>query len=62
MPQPELTGSARKALKPVVMLLGSDATAPSSVIDPERAWRIHVADSISGLGFETLAEATTIDR
>ena len=60
LPQPELTGSARKLLKPVVMLLGSDVTAPSSVIDPERAWRIHVADSISGLGFEPLAEATTI--
>ena len=60
LPQPELTASARRALKPVVMLLGSDATAPSSVIDPERAWRIHVADSISGLGFEPLAEAATI--
>jgi 16S rRNA (guanine527-N7)-methyltransferase len=60
LPQPELTSSARKALKPVVMLLGSAESAPSSVIDPEPAWRIHVADSLSGLGFDELRSAARI--
>ncbi len=60
LPQPELTSSARKALKPVVMLLGSAESAPSSVVDPEPAWRIHVADSLSGLGFDELRSASRI--
>ncbi len=60
LPQPELTDAARRALKPVVRLLGSAESAPSSVIDPEPAWRIHIADSVSGLGFTELASASRI--
>ena len=60
LPQPELTAAARARLEPVIALLAGDATAPSSVIEPDRAWVVHVADSISGLGFEPLAEAATI--
>jgi len=60
LPQPELTAAARARLEPVIALLAGDATAPSSVIEPDRAWAVHVADSISGLGFEPLAAASTI--
>jgi 16S rRNA (guanine527-N7)-methyltransferase len=42
------------------MLLGSAESAPSSVIDPEPAWRVHVADSLSGLGFDELRSALRI--
>ena len=57
--QPELTEDARAALEPVVELLARER-GPSSVRDPERAWRVHVADSLSGLAYPELARATTI--
>jgi 16S rRNA (guanine527-N7)-methyltransferase len=57
---PPLSAAARARLEPVIALLAGDATAPSSVIEPDRAWIVHVADSLSGLGFEPLAEAATI--
>ncbi|HET6831803.1 MAG TPA: RsmG family class I SAM-dependent methyltransferase, partial [Solirubrobacterales bacterium] len=60
LPQPELTAAARSRLEPVIALLASDATAPSAVIEPERAWTVHVADSLSGLGFPALAAADRI--
>jgi 16S rRNA (guanine527-N7)-methyltransferase len=46
---PELNEKARARLAPIVELLASDASAPSSVREPEQAWRVHVADSLSGL-------------
>ncbi|HKQ17647.1 MAG TPA: 16S rRNA (guanine(527)-N(7))-methyltransferase RsmG, partial [Solirubrobacterales bacterium] len=58
--QPELTDAARAKLEPVIALLAADATAPSTVIEPERAWVVHVADSLSGLGFPELASARRI--
>jgi len=60
LPQPELSAAARARLEPVVALLAADPTAPSAVIEPERAWAVHVADSLSGLGFAALAEARRI--
>lgn len=60
LPQPELPAPVRAKLKPVLRLLASDETAPSSVVDPARAWSVHVADSLSGLGFEQLANAARI--
>jgi 16S rRNA (guanine527-N7)-methyltransferase len=60
LPQPALTDEARAALEPVIALLADDATAPSSVVEPGRAWRVHVDDSLSGLGFEQLASARRI--
>lgn len=44
----------------LVAMLAEDPSAPSSVRDPERAWRVHVADSLSGLEFEPLARAGRI--
>ncbi len=60
LPQPGLTDAARRALEPVIALLADDATAPSSVVEPRRAWQVHVDDSLSGLGFEQLAAARRI--
>lgn len=39
----------RRRLEPVLELLASDPASVSSVRDPERAWQVHVADSLSGL-------------
>jgi len=60
LPQPPLTDAARAKLEPVIALLAADATAPSTVIEPDRAWAVHVADSLSGLGFAELAAARRI--
>ncbi len=60
LPQPELTAAAGAKLEPVLALLAADATAPSSVIEPGRARAVHIADSLSGLGFAELAAAGRI--
>jgi 16S rRNA (guanine527-N7)-methyltransferase len=39
----------RARLEPVLELLATDPASVSSVRDPERAWEVHVADSLSGL-------------
>jgi 16S rRNA (guanine527-N7)-methyltransferase len=57
---PELSEQARERLTPVVELLSSDPTAPSSVRGPEQAWRVHVADSLSGLVVPEIAAARRI--
>lgn len=44
-----LSGDARTRLGLVIDLLAADPTAPSAVRDPDDAWRVHVADSLSGL-------------
>ena len=38
-----------RRLDPVIALLAADPASLSSVRDPERAWRVHVEDSLSGL-------------
>lgn len=57
---PRLSADARTKLEPVVALLAADRSAPSSVRDPAEAWRVHVADSLSGLVVTELAGAATI--
>jgi 16S rRNA (guanine527-N7)-methyltransferase len=57
---PELSSRARERLAPIVELLASDPTAPSSVRKPEDAWRVHVADSLSGLVVPEFASASRI--
>jgi 16S rRNA (guanine527-N7)-methyltransferase len=37
-----------------------DPHAPTAVTDPSRAWRVHVADSLAGLGFAELRAAERI--
>ncbi len=58
-PLPELSSAARRRLEPVIAML-AEPGAPSTVIEPDRAWSVHVADSLSGLVFSELAAARTI--
>lgn len=59
-PLERLPGGARTRLAAVVELLGSDRSAPSAVRDPEDAWRVHIADSLTGLEVRDLASAAAI--
>jgi 16S rRNA (guanine527-N7)-methyltransferase len=56
----ELEPPARRRLERVLELLASDPSAPSSVIDPARAWKVHVADSLSGLELPELERAEAL--
>lgn len=56
----ELPDGARAAMRSVLALLAEDRGAPSSVTDPQRAWQVHVADSLTGLEVEALREAVRI--
>ncbi|MGH2926193.1 MAG: 16S rRNA (guanine(527)-N(7))-methyltransferase RsmG [Solirubrobacterales bacterium] len=56
----DISPPAREALSRVLDMLANDRAAPSSVTDPDRGWRVHVADSLSGLEVIALREATTI--
>lgn len=44
----------------ILELLASERSAPTAVRDPDRGWRIHVADSLSGLEVEALRAARRI--
>jgi 16S rRNA (guanine527-N7)-methyltransferase len=50
----------RKALRTVLDLLAEERASVSSVTDPERAWRVHVEDSLTGLEVEELTKAARI--
>jgi 16S rRNA (guanine527-N7)-methyltransferase len=56
----ELPPRTRDALATLVELLATERGAPSGIRDPRGAWRVHVADSLSGLGFDELASARRI--
>jgi 16S rRNA (guanine527-N7)-methyltransferase len=56
----ELTIEGAAQLREVMDLLASDPRAPSAVVDPERGWRVHVADSLTGLGVDGLSTAERI--
>jgi 16S rRNA (guanine527-N7)-methyltransferase len=51
---------ARKALRTVLDRLETERASVSSVTDPERAWIVHVGDSLTGLEFEPLRAARRI--
>lgn len=59
-PPPELGRDARAALEKVLELLSSERASVSSVIEPQRAWRVHVEDSLTGLVVADLAGAASI--
>ncbi|HEX6117429.1 MAG TPA: 16S rRNA (guanine(527)-N(7))-methyltransferase RsmG [Solirubrobacterales bacterium] len=59
-PLDRLDEAGRAQLAAVVAMVAGDERAPSSVRDPEDAWRVHVADSLSGLELEPLATARRI--
>jgi 16S rRNA (guanine527-N7)-methyltransferase len=56
----ELEPRAREALERVLALLRSERASVSSVTEPDRAWKVHVADSLTGLRIPDLAGATAI--
>ena len=55
-----LSDESREALRAVLELLAEEGSAPTAVRDPERGWRVHVADSLSGLEVEALRAARRI--
>lgn len=55
-----LDTAARTKLEALVGLLADDAHAPSAVRDPREAWRVHIADSLSGAELEPLRDGATI--
>lgn len=59
-PQASLDPQARAALRKVLELLASERASVSSVTEPERAWRVHVEDSLTGLDVAELREARRI--
>jgi 16S rRNA (guanine527-N7)-methyltransferase len=56
----ELPPGGREALRAVLELLARDREAPSAVRSPRDAWRVHVADSLSGLEVGELRSARRI--
>jgi len=59
-PTARLDSQAREALEVVLGLLAEERASVSSVTDPARAWKVHVADSLTGLEAPALREARTI--
>jgi 16S rRNA (guanine527-N7)-methyltransferase len=55
-----VSDQARAALEAVLAMLAEDPAAPSAVRDPERAWRVHVADSLTGLEVEARRAARRV--
>lgn len=58
-PVASLDPAAREALSIVLGLLAEERASVSSVVD-ERAWQVHVADSLTGLEVPALREASRI--
>jgi 16S rRNA (guanine527-N7)-methyltransferase len=58
-PAAELSPEARAKLRTVLELLAVERASVSSVVD-ERAWRVHVEDSLTGLDVPDLREAKRI--
>jgi 16S rRNA (guanine527-N7)-methyltransferase len=59
-PPLELDPDARAAVAKVLELLALERASVSSVTDAERAWKVHVDDSLSGLAIEDLRQARRI--
>lgn len=59
-PPVPLEPGAREALEKVLDLLAAERASVSSVTDPDRAWKVHVADSLSGLEVDDLRNAARI--
>jgi 16S rRNA (guanine527-N7)-methyltransferase len=59
-PSASLDAGARAALETVLKLLAEERASVSSVADPARAWKVHVADSLTGLEVQALREARAI--
>lgn len=60
LPDQPLSKAQRATITRVLELLETERASVSSVTEPDRAWRVHVADSLTGLEFEALRNAPTI--
>jgi 16S rRNA (guanine527-N7)-methyltransferase len=60
LPESLLDEAQRATITRVLELLEAERASVSSVTEPQRAWRVHVADSLSGLEFEQLRGASRI--
>jgi 16S rRNA (guanine527-N7)-methyltransferase len=60
LPGRPLDEAQRATITVVLELLARERASVSSVTDPERAWRAHVADSLTGLEVVDLREAQTV--
>lgn len=60
LPDRLLDEAQRATITRVLELLAIEQASVSSVTDPDRAWRVHVADSLTGLEFEPLRKAPRI--
>ncbi len=60
LPSRLLDEAQRATITRVLELLETERASVSSVTDPQRAWRVHVEDSLTGLEFEQLAIAPRI--
>jgi 16S rRNA (guanine527-N7)-methyltransferase len=58
-PAASLTPAGRRSLETVLELLAAERASVSSVVD-QRAWRVHVDDSLTGLEVPELREARRI--
>ncbi len=58
-PTASLTPKAREALQKVLDLLAEERASVSSITD-ERAWKVHIADSLTGLEIPELRETKRI--
>jgi 16S rRNA (guanine527-N7)-methyltransferase len=59
-PTAALSAADRARLEAVLELLADERASVSSVTEPARAWRVHVADSLTGLAVEDLGKAGAI--
>jgi 16S rRNA (guanine527-N7)-methyltransferase len=55
-----LAPADRARLEVVLDLLAAERASVSSVTDPARAWRVHVADSLTGLAVEDVRSSAAI--
>jgi len=60
LPGPSLSRAQREKLDHVLSLLEREKASVSSVTERERAWRVHVEDSLTGLEVVELREARRI--
>jgi 16S rRNA (guanine527-N7)-methyltransferase len=60
LPGPPLGWPQRATITRVLELLEEERASVSSVTEPDRAWRVHVADSLTGLEVEELRNARRI--
>jgi 16S rRNA (guanine527-N7)-methyltransferase len=59
-PDRSLSEAQKATIARVLELLETERASVSSVTDPERAWRVHVEDSLTGLEIPALHEAGRI--